>query len=377
VILVHDLVTRHTHGRWWGVAAGLTVALHPSMFLFEAYALYAIQVAFLILLAARLLSGASEEHGNPWRWVVGFFGVVSALILTRSLYHLVLLAAALPLALFVWGRPTRRTLVTLGVIVLLPTAWYGKNAVQFGFFGGSSWYGMGLWRSALFQQDIDPLNQALAEGRLDPVVRVAPFSQPSGYASLGYTQTSDILLLDRDDLHNVNIPEISAAYQRSARSVILSTPSRYAANVVLGYGNFSAPSSSFPHLTPNRERMGRAGELDRWILLRPVFEAIEQRSEGGLYYGSLFYFLFPAILLVYAFQLARRLRDAGTMKERLGREAALVFLWVITLYTAVVGCTMELGENVRFKFPVEPAFLVLTFVVVSRLAARRPPPATR
>jgi hypothetical protein len=40
-------------------------------------------------------------------------------------------------------------------------------------------------------------------------------------------------------------------------------------------------------------------------------------------------------------------------------------------YTAAVGCAMELGENVRFKFPVEPVFLVLFLVVLRRIAFSR------
>ena len=374
VVLVLDLVARETGSRRWGMAAGLTVALHPALFLYEAYALYTVLVAFLIVLAARTLSlrQSAALQERSWWPLVGFVGVVSALILTRSLYHLVLLAGAIPLVIILRGRPPRNVALVLVTLVLLPTAWYGKNAVQHGFFGGSSWYGMGIWRTALFLQDTEVLNRALIEGRLDPAARLVPFSPPSAYRVLGYAEDSRIPLLSRDDFHNVNIPAISAGYQRSARALIVETPSRYLANVNLAYANFSAPSSGFHHLDPNRERMGVLGKLDQWVLLGPIFDRIEERLAGGQFYGSLYYFLIPAVLLIYLFQLTRGVQGRSGVAERIRQDAAVIVLAGITLYTVLIGCTMELGENVRFKFLIEPAFLALTFIVMYRLVGKTP-----
>lgn len=371
-VLVLDLVTRHTGSRRWGLAAGVAMALHPSLFLYEAYALYTVLVAFLVLLAARLLSIASGR--TSWWPLVGFVAAISTLILTRSLYHLVLMLGVIPLVVLIRGRPPTRPALVLALLVLVPAGWYGKNNVQHGFFGGSSWYGMGLWRTALFLQDNDVLNQAYLGGELDPVVRVAPFSPPSTYVDMGFARPTHVPLLARDDFHNVNVPDISAAYQRSARVLILKTPTRYAANVLMGYGNFSAPSSAFRHLDPNRERMGIFGQLDQWLLLRPLFERAERNLAGGQYYGSLYYFLLPAVLLTYLFQFTRGVGGRRLAIERIREDATVLFLAGITLYTVLIGCTMELGENVRFKFLVEPAFLILTFVVLRRLVGRVPVP---
>lgn len=377
VVMVLDLVARETGNRRWGLAAGLTVALHPSLFLYEAYALYTVLVAFLIVLAARALSVDRHSAGlqeRSWWALVAFVGVISALILTRSLYHLLLLAGAIPLVLIIRGRPPRSVALVLVTLVLLPTAWYGKNAVQHGFFGGSSWYGMGIWRTALFLQDPKVLNRALIDGKLDPAARLVPFSPPSAYRDLGYAEDSSIPLLSRDDFHNVNIPAISAGYQRSARELILETPSRYFANVNLAYANFSAPSSGFHHLDPNRERMGVFGKLDQWILLGPLVDEIEERLEGRWFYGSLYYFLIPAVLLIYLFQVTRGVGGRSGAADRIRQDAAVIVLAGLTLYTVLIGCTMELGENVRFKFLIEPAFLALTFIVQYRLVSKTPIP---
>ena len=42
----------------------------------------------------------------------------------------------------------------------------------------------------------------------------------------------------------------------------------------------------------------------------------------------------------------------------------------IVAYTIVIGCAMELGENVRFKFVIEPVFLALLAIVATRVSRR-------
>ena len=361
------LAGRITGSRTWGVAAGLLVALHPALLLYEAYALYTTVVAFLVVLAAWLLR---EAAGRPSpRWAVGFVAVLVALVLTRSLYHLVLLVVMVPLAVLAGGRPNRKQAWALAILVLLPVGWYGKNLAQYGFFGGSSWYGMGLWRTALFRQDPQELQSLFHEGLLDPVVELAPYTLPSEYRRLGYTAASPIPLLRRDDFHNVNVPAISAAYQRSAVALIRHTPVRYLENVLVGYGNFSAPSTDFTHLSPNRNRIRAYAQVYRWMVGRPVMQALESRV--GFYFGSFYFFLIPITLAAWVTLTVRGVRSWEELAHRVREDAACAYITVMVAYTAAVGCAMELGENVRFKFLVEPAFLVLFLVVLRRIALSR------
>jgi len=365
--LCYVLAARITGSRGWGIAAGSLVALHPALLLYEAYALYTTLVAFLVVLAAWLLLEAAERS-SPWR-AVGFVAVLVALVLTRSLFHVVVLLVMVPLAVLAGGRPNRKQAWTLALLVLLPLGWYGKNLAQYGFFGGSSWYGMGLWRTALFRQDQEPLQAFFHEGLLDPVVELAPYSPPSEYRRLGYTATSPIPLLNRDDFHNINVPAISAAYQRSAVALIRRTPARYLENVLVGYGNFSAPSTDFTHLSPNRNRIRVHAQVYRWLVGRPLMQAVE--GPTGFYFGSLYFFLIPLTLGIWVVLAVGGVRSRAELFRRLRADAACAYITLMVAYTALAGCAMELGENVRFKFLVEPAFLVLFLVVVRRFVLSR------
>ena len=361
------IVARSTGNRWLAIAAGLVIALHPALYLYEAYALYTLLAAFLVTVAAYMLVRA--ESGKKAAWAVGFVAVVVALVMTRSIFHILLLVPCIALALVLLGRPSRKQLLILSTLVLLPLGWYGKNLVQHGFFGASSWYGMGMWRTALFRQSDDVLQTLFDEGSFEPVVRLEPFSLPSAYRSLGYDLTSSIPVLAGDDHHNINVPRISRDYRASALALVRHTPGRYLRNVLTGYGNFSAPSTDFAHLADNRIRIGSHARLEQWILGRPVMAWVEQWA-GGAYFGSFYFVLFPVVLLAFALQTARAARHEGWALLA-QRDSATLFMGGIVLYTIVLSCVMELGENVRFKFMIEPVFLTLTAVVGHRLLARR------
>jgi hypothetical protein len=110
------------------------------------------------------------------------------------------------------------------VLALLPTLWYGKNRIQYGFFGASSWYGMDLWRTVLFEQDRVVLDDLYDGGTLSPVVRVEAFAAPVEYHHLGYDGESPIPVLSGNDAHNINIPAISKDYRSSAVLLIKASP---------------------------------------------------------------------------------------------------------------------------------------------------------
>jgi hypothetical protein len=118
------------------------LALNPTLFLFEAYPLYDLLTAFLVMLTLFFL--ALYKEYRRLRLLFAFILTLNLLILTRSFYHLLLLLPAIPFALFLARVQRRRLLPALLLISLLSTSWYAKNSYRFDFFGSSSWMGIGL-----------------------------------------------------------------------------------------------------------------------------------------------------------------------------------------------------------------------------------------
>ena len=75
------------------------------------------------------------------------------------------------------------------------------------------------------------------------------------------------------------------------------------------------------------------------------------------------------MLLLYGFQVTRKLNTQNAL-QRVREDAAPLFMAVIIFYTIVIACAMELGENLRFKFVIEPVFLALLAIVATRVSRR-------
>lgn len=127
--------------------------------------------------------------------------------------------------------------------------------------------------------------------------------------------------------------------------------------MLTAYGNFATHSTDFAHLADNRDRIRLHAAIEQTILVRPL---------GRRYYGLFYYLLFPAVLSLYGFQLTRKVRPRDAL-QRISHDAAPLFMATIVSYTIVVTCGMELGENVRFKFVIEPVFLALSAIVCYQL----------
>jgi hypothetical protein len=62
----------------------------------------------------------------------------------------------------------------------------------------------------------------------------------------------------------------------------------------------------------------------------------------------------------------RRAHGGDTFERVLRDEAPLLGAALLILYTAAVGSALELGENVRFKFMIEPLLLTVWTVLAAR-----------
>lgn len=345
-----------------GAAAGLLVALDPAVVLYEAFALYELLCAFILMAGFYALLRAGPAGRT--RPLLAAVAALAALVLTRSLYHLAVMVPAVAGATAL-ARSRRTVLAASLALGLLPAGWYVKNLAQYGFFGASSWYGMGLWRVALFRYTDDELAPLLRAGRLSRVVTVPPFSPPSEYRRFGYAAAPAAPSLARDDLHNANVPAISAAYGASARALIRFRPLHFLGNVAIGYGNFAAPSTEYDPLAPDRDRMGPHVAAYRAVTLLPLVHALDRRLPIGTL-GSAFAPLLPLGLAVHGWLLARRRRRGEKRGRVLREEAPLLAADALVVYTALVGSAFELGENVRFKFMIEPLLLTCWTVLAVR-----------
>ena len=335
----------------------IALALHPSLFLYEAYPLYTLLVAFLVVSSVFLLSMHTKKKQT--RYLIGFVVAVNLIVLTRSLYHLVFLVPAVLVVCVLARANWKRVLAISLAICSLSVGWYAKNQIQFGFFGSSSWTGLGLWKIAKFRHSPEELTNLKQSKVVDAIaVDHHSFSRPSIFRQYGFDQTSDIEVMSRDDFNNINVLKISDFYFQNATRLIFNDPLHYVRNVYEGYLWFSSPTATFKHLKINADKMGWFEDLvSEFVLGQYLFKLTGNKN------GSFVFFLLPIALIAYLVILIRRLGfSASAWTGYLRQDAPLLFVaWVIG-YTAAIGSSFEIYENHRFQFLCE--HMLWLFVVV-------------
>ena len=339
------------------VIVALYTALDPALLLLETLTFYTVITTLIVVAGVFCLSlFADRRHA---RYLVAFVACFSAAVLTRTLYHLIFLVPVVILAVVLVGAQWRRMLVISCIICLAPVGWHAKNAVQYGFFGATSWAGMNLWH--IVQQNYsDAQLQTLAnEGYIDPVVAALPaFSHPDAYAEYGFDARSSHAILNEDNYQNINMVPVGKLYLQSALRVIAHDPLHYARNVLRAYRLFARPSSFIKpgqlYVYPNQLRIPDLMQANANVLYgRAVSRLLS--TWGGLQFSPMLGLLLPVCWVGYAGLLLKKSRGSRMKFVALIREDPVTFFVAILIaYTTLVACMGEFGENNRFKMPIEP-----------------------
>jgi len=368
--MMYPILRQFTRREGLSFLGALLLALNPAIYLFEAYPLYTLPTAFLVVLSVFCLTLFSS-HGRQ-RYLYAFILCLNLLVLTRSLYHLAILFVAIPFAAILARRNWRKVLVGSIIISALSIGWYGKNCAKFGFFGSSSWSGLGLWKIAVLNYSTQEIDARAEQGVVERAVAdLYPYSAPSRFVEYGFDRRSDVDVLSRDDYNNINVVAISRMYGRSAIRLIASDPLHYLWNVCGAYRTYSCPSSTYKFVACNAEKMHVHHSISSLVVHGHWLTTKLNRLIGRDPFCSLMYFYLPASLIVYGVGLLRESgKSLSKWRDRVRADAVMLFSAFMILYTTVVGCALEYGENVRFKFPIESLLWAFIIAVVYRSVVR-------
>jgi hypothetical protein len=186
VALAFDLVERVTGNRALGWAVALLLLIWPSMIQAETWFYYTYPVTLCLIGAAWTLERWTSQKVSGLG--VLYMTLLGITVLLRSAFHLVLWMIPLvivPLWHAAWERFPKR-----GPVILAATFWifcgtvvYARNAMQYGMFASSTWFGFSLKAvtAYLFYADHDRLDMLIASGRVPPIAAVERFSSVETY----------------------------------------------------------------------------------------------------------------------------------------------------------------------------------------------------
>lgn len=379
--------------RAWAAAATLLAVLSPAALLYEHWLFYTYPTALLVCVCG-WFGGRFARTGSAADGAV-LFGAMACLIGTRSVFHPVWFVALAGLLMVAMPEFRRRVVLCGAVPLVLVLGLYAKNLVLFGVFGSSSWLGMSLAKVAttgLTEEEWERL-RALPDypGILDVQTFenarayeafVTPW-EPWGVRALDAFEKSEGFwhegrFIAFFNLNHGQVIESGRRFGEAARWVVAREPAGLMRSLDRSLIVFFKPASEYLFVA---QTPGRIRGYERWwnlLVHGKVGEHTFIKRDVGLVYDrrgddwSNIGFLIPVLvllglaagpwLLVAAWHSGRRLEP---------RETGMVLLSATIWWVVVLGVVLEVGENNRFRYMIEPANIVLAAAYVGELMRRR------
>lgn len=371
-------------GRRASVAVALVATLHPEVLkgVFEPN--YELGVAALLLAVAVAVSRL-ESTSNFGRRFVSLSAVLTVLVMTRSLYHPILLMVILAV-LGVWGRrrlDRRSLIVAVLVPLVLVGGWMVKNQVLFGQANLSSWFGMNLQRAVIPVLDRDDLEQMYANGEVSDIAMVGPFGDYGLYEpfvepctpSHSHRSLTEPRRTTDEVSPNFNFECFLPVFEQAgddAWAVIRAHPEAWVEGRLWSLRTTFAVATS-PGDSPSIvmrvlddvysvTRIDYRGVLTTEGWGTPIYGRLVAPTDFGLLLVGVYGVLIVAGVVVVVRGSLRKRMDVG--------DWTIAVAAVLAAFTVVVGAVAELGEQSRFRTAVDPLATVVVSVLLARFVSR-------
>lgn len=362
--------------KWLAFLLAAWFALSPATVVYENWLSYAYPLTAALVVAGYFLARFLERP-RPTDGLT-FSLALAAMALTWGLFHLAWLAGCFAIvALAFRGRP--RGLLWLLPALCLVLGWYAKNGLLYGSFSASSWAGMNLSKIVTHRLPGEVRQGWARQGLVSDLALLPPFRSREVY--LRYfpdTPLTGIPLLDEGsyasgfpNYHSLVHVQASQGHMRDALVMIRLAPRHYLLNVLRAAYIFFHSASDYEHVAGirapvdgldtawNRAFYGQWRKGDSFAEMAAAFKP------GHVAWG---------LVLAYALGLAgavRRLwrsRSAGFD----GPAVLTAFMLWNVLFVSAAGTLLDIGENNRFRFTIDPFLLLLVALAVrDGLHARR------
>ncbi|MBM3125639.1 MAG: hypothetical protein FJZ87_11320 [Chloroflexi bacterium] len=359
-------------GGWLSSAFTICFMVSPATVFYERSLSYGYPITVLLALAG-VFFFRFAGHGRNGHFL---FWSLALMALTWSLFHWVWL-------LLVWAltftiHTNRRQVILAGLApFLLVTTRYGKNLVQVGDFTSSTWAGMNLSKIVTFRTPEKERKQMIRRGELSEFALIPPFRNPLAYLEiLPHTPKTGIPVLDdiytsigSRKFQQLVYAEASRLYLMDALHLIRAMPEAYLRSIFQAVYIFFHPASDFDPILGNRSRIW---EFDQWW--NRIFHgqwlgdetSIERNvSRSILHVG---WWILAGFLGTVVFGV--RYLWIHRMDLSSAVPALVVFMMFNILYVTLIGNTMDIGENNRFRFSIDPYLMVLPVFLAKIIVVR-------
>lgn len=367
------------------VAVALIATLHPEVLKGAFEPTYELPVAAMLLVVLATVSTLRIESTRTRQHVLTIAILVTAVSMTRSLYHPVwALAVTGGVLWFVRSRVSVRMIATtLAVPIIVMGGWMVKNDVLFGQLNLSSWFGMNLQRAVIPVLDLEDLESMHERGEVSDIAMIGPFGKYELYAdvvepcepSRTHRSLSEPMRTTDQWSPNFNFECYLPIYEQAghdAWAVIREHPRAWLEGRL-----WSLRSTASVAVTPAESPSIVMRSLDQiysWVRL-DYAGVLSTRGWGTPIYGQLTAPVDFGLMLIplYGFvALCGLLPLVRVLRRRVPIEIrhVLVIASATVVFTVVVGAIAELGEQARFRTMTDPLVVVVAAGVIGALSRR-------
>jgi 4-amino-4-deoxy-L-arabinose transferase-like glycosyltransferase len=380
-LAVYALTLRLAGARAAAITVVTLLVFSPAFVLYENWLMYTLPSAALLTISALLLHQYLVTQRT--RWAVAFFSVLAILLLTRSLFHLAWMLLIFVLLAILLRNHWRQVLLAGVAPLLVVVFWYAKNYHYFGTFGASTSMGLGLANITTLMVEREALIPMIREGRLSQYVMVSRYEHPELLFMLQIMPRTGVPVLDevkKSDGRSYNYNNLQLAganryYAHDAVQVARTFPASYVIGLILSNRLFFSPTNMNWYFSKgNREAVRPMEQIFNPLLygVGAIPRVMEQPHYGFVHRNtievntSLLLIALWCVLLPWGYLQARRGVFAADPAIK-PRALVLGFIVLTALYLYVVSTAIELGENYRYRFNIEPLFLVLAATAATDL----------
>ena len=358
VFLLLNILKRLITNRNLPLVITLIYLLSPATMILESELFYTTFISMLLLLSAYFLLCFQQKQS--WLNGIGIFSPLAVLCLTRSMYHVAwLLVVAVAVLFYYRNKNGFGKLITSSVFCLMLVAgWYVKNYFVFGSFSTSTWIGMNMSRNVFHDNEIKDSSRIEAYEAFSKISCYKKFISGDLEKKFNGINDRDLLSEMKNDSfineNHIDYIEISKKYMDASKAYIKSHPVAYLKNVLQSTIIFFTPATRYPLA---EEKAGEIKYYDAaYSFNLSHFAEGKQQRRIALTISSI-----PKILIYFTvfFLIVRSV-------TKYKKISLLNLIITITIgFVFFISSIFEHYENMRFRYEIEPLFLILLAQVIA------------
>lgn len=364
--------------QWIAMTLAFLFSISPSAISYENWLFYTYPICAVLSVLA--LMGIRLARTHKLSYAVWFLVLTSILVLSRSLFHPVFYLFSGILAVLLTNRVKRKKAIGAGFLIAIPiVVILLKNLLLFGFLGTSSWFGLNLAKASTFMLSDREREAMVSDGTLSEHALIHPFGElwrreewlaETDIPTFGNAATDSMYKSTGENNYNHSAYIIlSREYFSDAMSVLRERPAVFVKSMVHAYGHYFAPSSCYPLVEDNVMKLGVYAWIYEFVFQgSPIMLTrleLALAEDSGDYISTilslnlLMLVLLPVALVYWGIQVLKRKKD----------WILIVPVLLIVIFATVAGNAVEVGENNRFRFMLDPLIIVLVVAALSRMFA--------